>query len=219
MPLPRFERIPEENRSAILAVARRHFAEHGRDGASLLAVAEDARLSRSAFYNYFDGKDDLFDTVRLDTLARVGQALGHWEAQPDEASFWTAFAHAHRRLVAALEQHPDDRAILAASRQPSDANAWMHGVFQNAVALGLVDTDPGAAFLEAATSATIEAADATELAAPGTVSETVASDRSQPALGSRSFLSRTEPFQLTSPRNARGSSPILADPRTDETPR
>lgn len=169
MPLPRFERLPAQKRSEILAIARRHFAEQGREGAALLTVAQDAGLSRAAFYNYFDGKDDLFETVRIETITRVGRALGPWTPQQSTAAFWTAFADAQRRLEAALAEHPDDRAVLATARGGVEADDWTRAVFDNAVALGLVDTTVGAPLLAAITAATLVAADGVELAQPGSV--------------------------------------------------
>ncbi|BBG04400.1 MULTISPECIES: TetR/AcrR family transcriptional regulator [Pseudonocardia] len=169
MPLPRFDRLPAATRTAILAVARDHLAREGRDGASLNAIAVDAGFSRSAAYTWFDGRDDLFDAVRDDTVARLAAALGDWTDAPDPPSFWAALARAHRRLVAALDEHPEDRAILAVPGARPALTGWLRSAFGNAVALGLVDTGPGTDVLEEVTVAAVEALDSVELARPGVV--------------------------------------------------
>jgi AcrR family transcriptional regulator len=49
-----------DTRAQIVASARRVFAAHGYDGASLRAVARDAGVDAALVHHYFDGKADLF---------------------------------------------------------------------------------------------------------------------------------------------------------------
>ncbi|MEA5454774.1 TetR/AcrR family transcriptional regulator [Sinomonas sp. JGH33] len=169
MPLPRFERLPETEKERILAIARHHFAENGFDGASLNGIAAAAQLSRSAFYNYFDGKEDLFASVNAELLTRLADTIGPWKPAEDADSLWRTFAATHERLAASLAENPDDRALLAGLASSPELKRWIHDAFKNALDLGLVDTTPGRALLEAATVGVISAADAAELADPGSV--------------------------------------------------
>ncbi len=168
MPLPRFDRLPADTRARILDVAREHLARHGRE-ASLTAIAVDAGFSRSAAYTWFDGRDDLFGAVRDDTVARLLAVLGDWTDAPDGPAFWRALDDAHRQLTGALARRPTDRAVLAAEGARGASTAWIRAAFRNAVAIGLVDTAPGAAVLEEVTVGVVEALDGRETTEPGSV--------------------------------------------------
>jgi len=71
-----------ERREQILAGARRCFAEHGYEGATVIRLERDIGLSRGAIFNYFPSKEDLFlelsyrDNARL---VRLWMEKG-WEA-------------------------------------------------------------------------------------------------------------------------------------------
>jgi AcrR family transcriptional regulator len=58
-----FDKIGDEKREAILAVALRHFAEKGFNGTSINALASEAGISIGSLYSYFPSKDDLFLTI------------------------------------------------------------------------------------------------------------------------------------------------------------
>lgn len=63
MPRPRFQRLPEDKRDAILRTAASEFGKHGLHGASLNHILAAAGLSKGAAYYYFDDKTDLFATA------------------------------------------------------------------------------------------------------------------------------------------------------------
>jgi AcrR family transcriptional regulator len=85
----------------ILAAARARFLQEGVDGASLRAIATDARTSIGMVYYYFPTKDDLFFAVIEDVyvalLADLTRALG---ADADVAE---RFRRLYRRLGAMSE--------------------------------------------------------------------------------------------------------------------
>ena len=60
-----------ERREHILAVARRCFAGHGYEGATVVRLEQATGLSRGAIFNYFDSKEDLF----LELAARDNERL------------------------------------------------------------------------------------------------------------------------------------------------
>ncbi|ACL62920.1 TetR/AcrR family transcriptional regulator [Methylobacterium nodulans] len=159
MPLPRFERLPIETRTAFLAVARSHFARDGRDGASLNKIIGDSGFSKTSAYNYFDGKDDLFEAVVADSFRRVSEVLGEWPVARDEAALWRNFHAANDRLNRFLLANPDDRSLLAGAGSRSEPPKWLHAFFTNAVELGLVDVSPGRELLESATLAVLRSFD------------------------------------------------------------
>ena len=70
----------DARRAEILEGARRAFARHGYDGATVARLEEEIGLSRGAIFHYFDGKLDLFaalansDNARLPGAARRGGA-------------------------------------------------------------------------------------------------------------------------------------------------
>lgn len=159
MPLPRFQRLPPAAQAAFIEVARDHFARNGRDGASLNRIVEDAGISKSSAYHYFDGKDDLFVAVAADTLTRIAAVLGPWPGADSEAELWDRFHDASARLTEFLLAHPEHRALLERIDTPSEPSPWLRAFFANAVALGLVDTAPNAQLLEGATLAVLQATD------------------------------------------------------------
>jgi TetR/AcrR family transcriptional regulator, transcriptional repressor of aconitase len=60
-----------ERREQILAGARRAFAEHGYEGATVARLEEEIGLSRGAIFNYFPSKEDLFAELALRDSARM----------------------------------------------------------------------------------------------------------------------------------------------------
>ena len=60
-----------ERREQILEAARRCFAGHGYEGATVVRLEEASGLSRGAIFNYFDSKEDLF----LELAARDNERL------------------------------------------------------------------------------------------------------------------------------------------------
>lgn len=166
MPLPRFARLPDAERARILTVATDHLARRGAGGISLNELADEAGISRSALYNYFDGRDDLVAAVADAASLAVAEALGEWQPQADEPAFWAAFQAAFDRLQALLADRPELRAVLTTEKGPA---RWLDACFADAVRLGLV-TAGNQLLVRAATAAVIAAADALELAQPGATS-------------------------------------------------
>ena len=71
-----------ERREQILAGARRCFAEHGYEGATVVRLEEETGLSRGAIFNYFGSKEELFLELAWrdnERLVRLWLEKG-WEA-------------------------------------------------------------------------------------------------------------------------------------------
>jgi AcrR family transcriptional regulator len=60
-----------ERREQILAGARRCFAEHGYEGATVVRLETATGLSRGAIFNYFGSKEDLFIELAVRDAARM----------------------------------------------------------------------------------------------------------------------------------------------------
>lgn len=63
MPRPRFQNLTADKRQLILAAAAKEFADYGYEQASLNRIIRKAKISKGAFYYYFDDKADLYGTV------------------------------------------------------------------------------------------------------------------------------------------------------------
>jgi AcrR family transcriptional regulator len=57
----------EEKKEKTLEKAREYFHTYGYRGASLSALIADIGISKPTFYNYFKNKEELFNTVMLET--------------------------------------------------------------------------------------------------------------------------------------------------------
>ncbi|GLF95441.1 TetR/AcrR family transcriptional regulator [Streptomyces yaizuensis] len=167
-PLPRFHRLPAERRQAILGVARRYFAEQGPEGASYNKIIEAAGMSKTAAYQYFDGRDDLLAAVLDDVLERLLAALGTWQPARDPAAFRAALETGTRALSAHLREHPDDLVLAGAAAARAGGTVWT-GWFTSVVAdgqrIGVIRTDVDRELLVAATESVLRAGDAWALAA------------------------------------------------------
>ncbi|MFG2297625.1 TetR/AcrR family transcriptional regulator [Streptomyces sp. NPDC048603] len=167
MPLPRYHRLPADAQTALLAVARTHFARDGKDAASFNRIIAEAGISKTSAYHYFDGKEDLFAAVLEDTAARTLAALGPWTAVDTPAALWEQVGTGTRRLLAHLREHPDDRALLAAGRHGSqDPGPWIRDLVGNGLRIGAIAPDPDPELTTAATQGVFDALDTWALSHP-----------------------------------------------------
>ena len=65
----------EARRTQILDGARRAFADHGYEGATVARLEAATGLSRGAIFHYFGSKQDLFVELAWDTNRRLGDIL------------------------------------------------------------------------------------------------------------------------------------------------
>ncbi len=61
--MSRREATKAANRAALLTAARAVFAEHGYEGAGVRDIVRRTELAPGTFYNYFDGKEQVFAAV------------------------------------------------------------------------------------------------------------------------------------------------------------
>ena len=65
----------DARRKEILDGARRAFAEHGYEGATVARLEEATGLSRGAIFHYFENKNDLFVELAMEMNTRFGDIL------------------------------------------------------------------------------------------------------------------------------------------------
>ena len=69
--------VPEETRKRILSAAKAEFSEQGFQGSSLRRICSGAGVTTGALYFFFEGKDDLFETVLSEAMDPFNQLV--WE--------------------------------------------------------------------------------------------------------------------------------------------
>jgi AcrR family transcriptional regulator len=122
MPLPRFEKLEEARKTAILAAAAQEFGERGFEGASYNQIISRAGISKGAMYYYFADKDDLYVTV-LRTALEVWftEVVRPFEAA-DARSFWEQCEAIYARSLRFMMEDPSNAALCL-----SITNARMRG--------------------------------------------------------------------------------------------
>ena len=114
MPLPRFARLDENKRAKIILVASEEFAALGYEKASLNTIIARCGMSKGAMYYYFSDKDDLYETVLDDFLARLFEI---WSGGADDRhrpfdlvetpeAYWEEWSAHYRRSIHHYRKHP-----------------------------------------------------------------------------------------------------------------
>ena len=88
MPLMRFTRLPEHKQAALLDAAEMRLAQAGHAPVSWNELLEAMQLPRASAYTYFDGREDLVDTVIRRVAERVGTSLGQWKTVETGDELW-----------------------------------------------------------------------------------------------------------------------------------
>lgn len=166
MTLPRFRRLGSAEQRRILDAAVQHIAARGLADISLGDLADEASISRSALYTYFDGRDDVVQAATDHAVAVVEAALRTWEPVADADALWDQLRAAIGRMRSLLAARTELRPLLAGVDGAIDA--WIGAVFADADRLGIV-TASNRRLARAATAAVLAAADALDVAQPGSV--------------------------------------------------
>ncbi len=152
MPRP----TPEQRREAIVATARRLFAEHGYHATNIAMVAGELGLGHGTFYRYFDNKLDIFGHVVDGVVADLAAALA--DEAPDAATSLSEYraqverigrrlfdvftADPHLARLIFVESVGIDEAITAKVRTALDLVAALTASYlQNGIARGFLRRD------------------------------------------------------------------------------
>ncbi len=79
----------ERVRRQLMRAARKEFFDKGFKGTSMRTIAQEAGVSLSNIYNYFHGKDELFEEVLSPALKAIDQAFENHEKN---ATLWLDIA-------------------------------------------------------------------------------------------------------------------------------
>lgn len=63
MPKETFNNLPEEKKDSILQIAVDEFYEYGYEKSSISRIVEISGIAKGSFYQYFEGKEDLFRLI------------------------------------------------------------------------------------------------------------------------------------------------------------
>jgi AcrR family transcriptional regulator len=89
-PVGKRERTKVANRVAILAAARRVFAQLGYEAATVRDIIRGTDLASGTFYNYFRSKEEVFEAIADDSARRFRPIL---RAAREEASSFEDYLH------------------------------------------------------------------------------------------------------------------------------
>ena len=137
MPRPRWERLGEEKRAAILHAAASEFASKGFKDASFNQIIEAAGLSKGAMYYYFDDKEDLFLTVMGGVQDHLLEQVGELGPVHDAESYWRAVRELFERGGRLKLAHPqviDLALVLIKALATGDARVGYYTLFDRATA-------------------------------------------------------------------------------------
>lgn len=97
-------------REALLASGKNEFLAHGFEGASLRTICRGAGLTTGAFYNQFDGKEELFEALVAPMLGGFQRMYEQVFAQ--ELSDFTASMENERTSITYAINHRDEFRLL-----------------------------------------------------------------------------------------------------------
>jgi AcrR family transcriptional regulator len=173
MPLPRFAKLPEDRRHAILDAALEEFAAHGYEGASFNAILEHAQVSKGAIYYYFSDKEDLYATVLERAADAIAADVPPFREVASAPAFWDEVGRLYRAVMELVRRDP--RVVRMVQRGAAEieglarserlaritagAGAFIDRVLSLGQAVGAVRRDLPRPFLLALVSAVGEACD------------------------------------------------------------
>ena len=152
----RFENLDTDKQQRLLDSAAGEFAARGYDGASLNRILEQAGMSKSSLYYYFDDKADLFTTLVDRSLGFLFREVGGFDMDRLTAeTFWDEMETVTRRFIMMgnsdawyvkmgrmfyrlrsdpAHSAPTERSFAAARR-------WITDLLRKGQALGAIRTD------------------------------------------------------------------------------
>src|SRR5271165_1503237 len=92
-PSDRRVRRREQTRAKLVDAARALFARQGVDNTRINEITDEADVGFGSFYNHFDSKEAIVETVLADTIGAQGAAVEAITAQLDDPAEVVAAAH------------------------------------------------------------------------------------------------------------------------------
>lgn len=100
----RHDRRKAETRARLLAAARELFAEQGVGATRTGEITERADVAAGSFYNHFEDKDEIVDTLLRDIAEGQGVLMDELTASIDDAAEVVSCAHRHFVRLAAEDK-------------------------------------------------------------------------------------------------------------------
>lgn len=120
----------DEVRKRILDGAEQLFGERGFADTTLRAISKTASVSLANVYNYFGGKDELFEAVLAPTVDFVARALEEARTREDPEGFDCLLPDANgvEAIVAFVDGHRHALGLLLFRSEGSRLHHWEDGV-------------------------------------------------------------------------------------------
>lgn len=106
MPRETFFNLPADKRDRVVEAALDAFAASSYGEVSISRIAASAGIAKGSFYQYFDGKLDLYRHLVVDVMGARKLAFLRTEPQPEGADFFAALGHAMRMGLRFGLAHP-----------------------------------------------------------------------------------------------------------------
>lgn len=125
------ERRKTKTRQDILDATYALILEHGVQGLSIRAIADDIDYSPAALYRYFGSKDELVDAVRAQCFERLNAALR--DAMENATGAFEQILAAGMTYIEYARQHPTDYHLMfhlppSAATQTENQQVAMSGL-------------------------------------------------------------------------------------------
>lgn len=154
-PMKRFQNVTPERQAAILDTAAAEIATHGLSGASINRVIAAAGMSKSSFYHYFEGKDDLYAAVIQRALDNLLAAMVPGALPVTASDYWAMWEEIYcaflRRQLAdpvlaalnwsAIQARSEGNAHPALEILAGQMRQWLEALILQGQGLGAVRTD------------------------------------------------------------------------------
>ena len=113
----RIRRSPETARATLLEAAERALDDAEHDGLTVAAVTAHANMTRSAFYHYFSGVDELVLTLLEGYEQEIREAVNPWlEGNQDMEDYRAATTQYLSDMYVVMQSHRNTlRAVLRAA--------------------------------------------------------------------------------------------------------
>jgi AcrR family transcriptional regulator len=136
---PRVDRRRQRTRSAIIAAGQQLFAARPLEGVSIDDIVEAADVAKGSFYNHFDDKEGLADTI---VELVQGDCEHHvFVANQDVEDAAARVARALAVMVRYAHDHPDRlQAMLSLSNRSTNVKAPLNAGVTHDIRVGL-ETD------------------------------------------------------------------------------
>ncbi|PRX34749.1 TetR family transcriptional regulator [Orenia metallireducens] len=112
MPTDTFFNLPQEKQDRIIAVAIDEFANYAYHNSTINRIVEKAEIAKGSFYQYFNGKKDLFKYIMLDIIGkRKLEYLDYMVENMDKLNFFHHLRELYLGGVKFAKDNPKLQAI------------------------------------------------------------------------------------------------------------